>query len=266
MRSQYQILELIGQGQFGRVYRAIHRQSGDLVAVKELEQRRFSTHKFLRELRFLLGLQHPNIVSCLAIEHTKTGRYIVMDYCAEGNLRNIMQATSEVDIIQKLKLVVDLLSGLAHAHAQGVIHCDIKPENILLSRDKTELVAHLSDFGIARFSQEIVQENNLGSPAYMAPEQFYGKFSPASDLYAVGVILYELIVGERPFTGLPGKLMSAHLNETLSIPNTVPFLLRSIISTAMQKLPARRFASASEMLKAVQLAIAVEESKTESRI
>lgn len=258
--SKYRILGLVGQGQFGRVFCAIHRKTGHLVALKELIQQRSPTHKFLRELRFLLSLQHPNIVTCQAIEYIQTGRYLVMDYCEGGTLRNLMQSEIQLSLVQRLKLIADVLAGLEHVHSRGIVHCDIKPENILLSLDTTGWIARISDFGVARLSQELCSGDlgDTGSPAYMAPERFYGEYSPSSDLYAVGVMLFELVVGHRPFSGLPRELMSAHLNRPVKVPDTVPFLLRSTISTALQKLPARRFASAAEMLKSIRLAKEVE--------
>ena len=90
--SKYRILRLVGQGQFGRVFCAIHRKTGRLVALKELDRQRLSTHNFLRELRFLLSLQHPNIVTCQALEYSQTGRFLVVDYCEGGTLRNWMQS------------------------------------------------------------------------------------------------------------------------------------------------------------------------------
>lgn len=257
--SNYHILKLLGKGQFGHVFCAAHKRNGHLVALKELGQQ-IPTHKFLRELRFLLSLQHPNIVTCQTIEHTQNGRYLVMDYCEGGSLRNLMQPDSKLSLVQSLKLIADVLAGLDHAHNRGIIHCDIKPENILLSLDTKGWIARISDFGIAQ-CQELGSHDlgYIGSPAYMAPERFYGQYSPASDIYAVGVLLFELVVNHRPFSGLPGELMLAHLNQPINVPNTVPFLVRSTILTALQKLPARRFASAAEMLKSVQLAAKVED-------
>lgn len=254
-RSKYRLLGLVGQGQFGRVYCATHRKTGRLVALKELDRDRFSTHKFLRELRFLLSLQHPNIVTCQAIEQTATGRYLVMDYCEGGTLRNFLDEEMHLHPAQSLKLVSQILAGLAHAHQRGIVHCDIKPENILLTVNASGWTARISDFGIARLSQEMASQtdfSNTGSPAYMAPERFYGQYSIASDLYAVGILLFELLVGYRPFSGVPGELMSAHLNQTVKIPESLPPELQTIIQKALQKLPARRFRSAEDMLKQLQ--------------
>ncbi len=256
--SNYRLLGLIGQGQFGRVYCASHRKTGRFVALKELNRDRFSTRKFLRELRFLLSLQHPNIVTCQALEHTATGRYLVMDYCESGTLRSLLSEEIQLQPLQGLSLIAQILAGLDHAHQREIVHCDIKPENILLTATATGWTARITDFGIARLSQELSTDGfgNTGSPAYMAPERFYGQHSPASDLYAVGILLFEVLTGYRPFSGLPGELMVAHLNQALVLPETIPEAIRPIIYTALQKLPARRFRSAAEMLGALQDAIA----------
>jgi len=256
-RSKYRVLGLIGQGQFGRVYCAVHHKTGRLVALKSLDHQRFPTHKFLRELRFLLSLQHPNIVTCQALEHTRNGRCLVMDYCEGGTLRHLMEGESGLTLAQGLRLVMELLAGLAHAHDRNIIHCDIKPENILLNINAQGWTARISDFGIARLGQSLGQESSTstGSPAYMAPERFYGQYFPSSDLYAIGVLLFELLVGDRPFSGVPADLMSAHLNRPVVLPAMIPAPLQPVILRALQKLPARRFHSATEMLLALEQAI-----------
>jgi serine/threonine protein kinase len=259
--SKYRLLGLVGQGQFGRVFCAVHRQTGKLVALKNLERERFPTNKFLRELRILLSLQHPNIVTCQALEQTATGRCLVMDYCEGGTLRSLMQEDVRLSLPQSLKLVADILAGLAHAHERGVVHCDIKPENILLNVIQTGWDARISDFGIARISQELNNQDfgNTGSPAYMAPERFYGQYSLTSDLYSVGVLLFELLAGHRPFSGTPTELMSAHLNRPVQFPESISSVWHPFLTKALRKLSARRFQSAGEMLAALQIA-AVEAS------
>jgi serine/threonine-protein kinase len=252
-RSKYRLLGLIGQGQFGQVFCAIHRQTGRLVALKNLEQDRFPTHKFLRELRFLLSLQHPNIVTFQSLEHTPTGRYLVMDYCEGGTLRSLLTEESRPSLPYSIRLVADVLAGLEQAHERGIVHCDIKPENILLHVHGKGWTARISDFGIARLSQEMTQQDSpAGSPAYMAPERFYGQYSISSDLYSVGILLFELIAGYRPFSGTPAELMSAHLNTPVQLPAAIPVAWRPIIIRALQKLPARRFHSAAEMLTEIR--------------
>jgi serine/threonine protein kinase len=256
-RSNYRILGLIGRGQFGRVYCAMHRRTGKLVALKALNVAGSPTSQFLRELKFLVTLEHPNIVACEAIEHLQGTRYLVMEYCEGGTLRQLMENHQRLHPALSVKLVCDVLAGLEHANLQGVVHCDIKPENILLSVDASGWSARISDFGISRLSQDMTSEpaTFTGSPAYMAPERFYGQYSHSTDLYAVGILLYELLVGYRPFSGAPTDLMVAHLNQQLKIPAHIPTQLQTVILTALQKLKARRYHSATEMLEALKGAI-----------
>nr|WP_242035651.1 MULTISPECIES: serine/threonine-protein kinase [unclassified Leptolyngbya] len=263
-RSRYRLLGLVGQGQFGRVYCAVHRRTGQLVALKDLDHERFPTHKFLRELRFLLSLEHPNIVTCHSLEHTRTGRYLVMDYCEGGTLRGLMEEDTRLSLPQSIKLTMDILSGLEQAHQRGIVHCDIKPENILLNLEPHGWKARISDFGIARLSQESEAADphsgtgNTGSPAYMAPERFYGQYSKTSDLYSVGVLLFELLSGDRPFSGTPGELMSAHLNKPLKFPDAIAPVWYPVLLMALQKLVARRFQTAGDMLLALKQAAAAD--------
>jgi serine/threonine-protein kinase len=246
--SKYRILGLAGRGQFGKVLCARMRDTGKLVALKELEHKRFPTSKLLRELRFLLTLQHENIVTCTALMHHQNYRYLVMDYCEGGTLRDLMNHSKTLSVQQCFDLINEILLGLEHAHGENIIHCDIKPENILLKITAKGWMAKISDFGIARLSQEIgTDSDNTGSPGYMAPERFYGQFSAGSDIYAVGIILYELLVGKRPFSGMPTELMNAHLNHRIMIPDRLPRSLAKIITKALEKLPKRRYTSAKEM-------------------
>ncbi len=258
---KYRILGLVGQGQFGQVFCAIDKQSKQLVALKFLDSQRFPTNKFLRELRFLTTLQHPNIVSCQAVEYASKGRYLVMDYCEGGTLRDVIDS-QKLNFASSLQLIADILLGLSYCHSHGIIHCDLKPENILLNISKKGWIPRISDFGISRVVKETsyTYSTYIGSPAYMAPERFYGEYSMASDIYAVGVLLFELIVGERPFSGLYKELTKAHLSQPVEVPIHVPFLIRCIILRALQKLPQHRFTSALEMLNCIELALEVEEA------
>lgn len=254
---KYRVLDRVGYGQFGQVFCGIHRQTGRIVALKRLDSRQLTTTRFLHELNLLASLQHPNIVAFQTLEYGDTGRYLVMDYCEGGTLRQLLDAPEPLPLHQSVQIVVDILQGLGHAHEHQVVHCDLKPENILLTLTATGWTAHLSDFGVARLlsgTDPDFRRGDTGSPAYMAPEQFYSRHCPASDLYAVGVLLYELVVGERPFSGTPGDLMAAHLNQPVQVPDAVPDPVRDVIQRAMQKLPQHRFASAKDMLMALQIA------------
>ncbi|MCX5962578.1 MAG: serine/threonine-protein kinase [Cyanobacteria bacterium] len=266
-RSQYRLLGLVGRGQYGKVFLGVHRATGSLFALKELDQDRFPTNQFLRELRFLLTLQHPNIVTCWACDYWMSHRYLVTDYCAGGTLRQLMQSRASLSLGQTdysphhlltaLSLIEGILSGLAHAHDQNIIHCDIKPENILLDMRSQSMVPRIADFGIARLIQDLTQSPKTfgtgmsGSPAYMAPERFYGQHSVSADLYATGVLMYELIMGDRPFSGTPGALMQAHLNNIVWLPQSLPESLKVILLRSLAKVPGQRYRNATEMQKAV---------------
>ena len=266
-RSQYRLLGLVGRGQYGKVFLGVHRATGSLFALKELDQDRFPTNQFLRELRFLLTLQHPNIVTCWACDYWMSHRYLVTDYCAGGTLRQLMQSRASLSLGQTdysphhlltaLSLIEGILSGLAHAHGQNIIHCDIKPENILLDIRSQSMVPRIADFGIARLIQDLTQSPKTfgtgmsGSPAYMAPERFYGQHSVSADLYATGVLMYELIMGDRPFSGTPGALMQAHLNNIVWLPQSLPEFLKVILLRSLAKVPGQRYRNATEMQKAV---------------
>ncbi|NJK34063.1 MAG: serine/threonine protein kinase [Oscillatoriales cyanobacterium SM2_2_1] len=244
----YHVWGVAGRGQFGRVLCAQDRRTQELRALKELESRRFPTHRLLRELRFLLSLRHPYIVACYALLHQQRNRYLVLEYCESGTLRTLLDQRSQFPLAQGLRLLVMVLEGLEHAHGAQIIHCDIKPENILLQRRAGGLVAKISDFGIAKVVQESQGEsNNTGSPAYMAPERFYGQVSVAADIYAVGIMLYELLVGDRPFSGMPQELQQLHLSQKLTIPETVPVGLRPVLHRALAKLPGQRYGSVGAM-------------------
>jgi serine/threonine-protein kinase len=246
----------VGEGQFGKVYTAIHRQTGELVAFKELNTRQFPTKKLLREMRILLSLEHPHIVRCLGVQHHFQERYLVTEYCEGGTLRDLLETSSEISIEQKLKIITDILDGLNQAHQGGIIHRDLKPENILLCVTIQGWNAKISDFGVAKIELEDQNVNvstmgDTGSPAYMSPEQFYGKYSYSSDLYAMGIILYELLIGFRPFSGSPQEIMIKHLNQTPKISGEIPDSLAKIIKQALQKLPQNRFSTAEAMKMAI---------------
>ncbi|MEM8807300.1 MAG: serine/threonine-protein kinase [Cyanobacteria bacterium P01_G01_bin.38] len=253
-RSQYRRLALIGHGQFGRVYCAMHRQTGEIVALKVLNRRWLPTPSFLYERRYRLKFNHPNLVICKAIETLDEGRQLVLEYCEGGTLRSHMERMPRFAEVDVLRLGIDILTGLAYVHREGVTHCDIKPENILLHYQQGQWIAKISDFGVAKLTHEVQPPTfgQTGSPAYMAPERFDDLYSPASDIYAVGVLLFELLTGHRPFSGTPAELRSAHLNQPVTIPPGLSTDWQSIVLTALEKSLAQRYASAEQMLTALK--------------
>ena len=152
-KSRYRIIGQIGQGQFGRVYCAVEKKTGRIFALKDLEHRVAPTNKFLRELTYLVLLRHPNIVACHAVEYHAGGRFLVMDYCEGGTLRDLMNGDGELGLAGKIHLIYQVLLGLDHAHQRQIIHCDLKPENILLIPRHAGWHAKITDFGIARLTE-----------------------------------------------------------------------------------------------------------------
>ncbi|MEM9904955.1 MAG: serine/threonine-protein kinase, partial [Cyanobacteria bacterium P01_D01_bin.44] len=204
--------------------------------------------------RYRLKFNHPNLVICKAIETIDEGRQLVLEYCEGGTLRSQIDRMSRFAEADVLRLGIDILTGLAYVHREGVTHCDIKPENILLHYQQGQWLAKISDFGVAKLTHEVQPPifGQTGSPAYMAPERFDDLYSPASDIYAVGVLLFELLTGHRPFAGTPAELRSAHLNQSVTIPPDLSAAWQSIVLTALKKLPAQRYSSAEQMLTALK--------------
>ena len=250
--ASFQLLGEVGRGQYGRVHCGRRLTTGQLVALKELPLRRFPTHNLLRELRYLLSLDHPHITRCEALIHAEEGRFLVLEYCAGGTLRDLMTGLVPLSQLQILDFLHQILAGLDHAHSQGLVHCDIKPENILVQLTERGWHLKLTDFGIARHHQPESREiGTTGSPAYMAPERFYGEVYPASDLYSLGILLYELLTRYRPFSGSPSQLQHAHLNRPPPLHPDVPELWRPIVEQALRKLPLRRFTQATQFRQAL---------------
>ncbi len=252
--SDYRLLGLIGQGQFAQVYCAVHRRTGRLVAIKQI---RHSREALPKEMAILRRLDHPSVVKC----HAADRELLILSYCEAGTLRSHLSTAFSPQFIPRhlpspiaKYLIEDVLEGLDYLHQRGIIHSDLKPENILLTVPiPNRLTAKISDFGCAHtLDQPIQSTTDIGSPSYSAPERFEGHSSIASDLYSIGVILYELLVGNRPFIGTPLQLRQAHKNQSLSFPNTLSSSAQQFLSTALHKQANRRFASASEMLSALR--------------
>jgi len=209
----------------------------------------------------------------MAISPTRSGYRLVLEYCEAGTLRShlntLFTAPRSLSLDETQSLLSDILSGLSHLHSKGFTHGDLKPENILLTHPTAEaltskgtsaaqLTAKLSDFGSAR---EIAQAGSphfftahaeLGSPTYTAPERFAGRTSPLSDLYSVGVILYELLLGDRPFSGTAAELQDAHRAQPVPLPDNLTGTAKQLFTTALHKDPRKRFQTATDMLAAIQ--------------
>ncbi|HEY48379.1 MAG TPA: protein kinase [Anaerolineae bacterium] len=253
----YKLIERIGEGGFGVVYRAeqpaVDREVAIKVILPEFADHTEFVRRFEAEARMVAKLEHPHIVPLYDYWRDEEGAFLVMRWLRGGSLRDALESGPwEIDAVGKLlDHIVDALS-LAHEH--GVIHRDLKPENILLDEAGN---AYLTDFGIAKDigGERLTQTGKIvGSADYLAPEQAKGEpVTPKIDIYALGVVLYEILTGEHPFPGLtPIQTLQKHLNEPLpSIRRSRPELsieLNNVIQRATAKDPAERYADVAEML------------------
>ncbi|MEJ5296630.1 MAG: serine/threonine-protein kinase [Armatimonadota bacterium] len=255
--GRYQIVRELGRGAMGIVYEARDPQLGRAVAVKVLSvaqntppaERRQALERFLREGKAAGSLLHPNIAQVFDMGEDQGRPYLVMELCEGTTLRDVLSFEHHLPEQRVRRIAEQLLSALELAHARGIVHRDIKPDNIVLSRDDT---LKLMDFGIARLMQDstLTQTGQvLGSPAYMSPEQVLGKPVDArSDLFSVGVVLYECLTGRKPFDG-PTITAVTHkiaFEDPPPMAGVSPFW-QSFVLRALAKDPAARFQSASQM-------------------
>jgi eukaryotic-like serine/threonine-protein kinase len=264
--GRYRLLELLGQGGMATIYRARDNELERDVAVKLLrpEYERdpdFGT-RFRQEARAAGSLNHPNIVSVYDYGNDAAGAYIVMELIDGEDLASVIRRTGAVPPRQAARLAADVASALGAAHARGIVHRDVKPGNVLVSRDGRVKV---TDFGIARAvadAQLTMPGLTMGSVHYFSPEQARGEqTTAASDVYSLGIVLYELLTGRRPWTGdSAAAIAMARLSGAAPSPSAVrtgiPAALEAIVRRAMSRDPAERYQSASEMREALEAFLA----------
>jgi serine/threonine-protein kinase len=262
--ERYEILGDIGRGGMGRVYRARHLGLEKHVALKVLAGGPAEYEaRFAREARAIARLDHPGCVRVL--DHGRHGGvpYIAMELL-DGHTLALHIEQERFEPARAVAIVRQLLLALSHAHYHGVIHRDIKPSNILLARRGAGTRAVLIDFGLASLADELPLTGAgmcLGSPSYLAPERLLGQPHDArTDLYAVGVVLYEMIAGVKPFAGdSPQETMRLALQRPprplRAVRHDISPSLERVIQRALVKDPRRRFADAEEMLLALDDAI-----------
>lgn len=251
--SSYAVFERIGRGATGVVHRGLDRRTGDVVAVKVLRPELASdaavVERFLRERAILTRLADPHTVGLrdLVVEGDTVA--LVTDYVDGGDLRALLGREGPLPVEVAVDLAAQILDGLAAAHERGVVHCDLKPENVLVTRVDDGLLARVTDFGIATLLRGAPSDpapSLVGSPDYMAPEVVEGRaLTPAADLYGTGIVLYELLSGRTPFAGGPAvAVLRRHVEEPpLRLPD-VPGAVWNQIVTLLAKDPRRRPPSA----------------------
>lgn len=259
--GEYLLQRQLGRGTFGVVYLAEHVHDHTQAAVKLLRlqlSRSLELKDFLNEAR-VIRLRHPHIIPILDFGISPDDMpFLVMEYASGGTLRDRFWHGSSLPLPEIVTYTTQLASALQFAHSRRLIHRDVKPENMLLHADGTVL---LSDFGIAKMmEQSATMSTNAqaGTPAYMAPEQGQGEPCPASDQYALAVVVYEWLTGRRPFLGTPLEIVVQHrLNSPPPLRifrQAIPLEVERVILKAMAKKPEERFASIADFAQALQFA------------
>ena len=256
--GRYELLEVIGIGGMAVVYKGHDIIEDKTVAVKILKDEYVSNEEFIRrfknESRAIAVLSHTNIVKVFDVSFGETMQYIVMEYIDGITLKQLIEQQGSLRWKDALQYVVQILRGLQHAHDHGIVHRDVKPQNIMVLEDGTIKV---TDFGIARFArseQKTITDKAIGSVHYISPEQARGdNTDEKSDIYSLGVILYEMLTGKLPFeadSAVSVAIMQLQREPELpsSINGSIPHGLEQITMRAMQKNSEKRYKSASEML------------------
>lgn len=256
--GRYELQEIVGVGGMAVVYKAYDNLENRIVAVKILKEEYTGNDEFLRrfinESKAIAVLSHPNVVKVYDVSFGDLIQYIVMEYIDGITLKEYIEKSGPLPWSEAVQFTLQILRGLQHAHDKGVVHRDIKPQNIMVLPDG---IIKVADFGIARFArseQVTITDKAIGSVHYISPEQAKGeKTDEKADLYSVGVMLYEMLTGKLPFqaeSAVSVAIMQLQKDPTLprDINGSIPLGLEQITMHAMQKDSVRRYKSASEML------------------
>lgn len=264
---RYEVQQKIGIGGMADVYRGKDTLLGRPVAIKILHQNFGSDQDFVarfkREAQAAGKLNHPNVVSMYDVGFDQGFHYIIMEYVSGCTLKEYMQHyDGQISVQEAVKITVAIAEGLEHAHTMGIVHCDIKPHNILITDSGRVKV---TDFGIARAINSaatmMFTHSVMGSAHYISPEQASGKsINVSTDIYSLGVVLYELLTGEVPFKGeTPVSVALQHVQGRVVAPRIknamIPPQLEQVVLMALEKEPGKRFGSISEMIQALRMSL-----------
>ncbi|MBN1180067.1 MAG: protein kinase [Anaerolineae bacterium] len=266
--GKYRVLDALGRGGMARVYRAYHPQLDRYVAIKVLRSDLMEEHEFLarfrREAQAVAALRHPNIVQAFDFDVEGDTTYMVMELLEGDTLKarmNDYRARRErMPLGEMVRILLDVLDGLAYAHSEGMIHRDVKPANVMLTKRGQAVI---TDFGIAHIvggTRHTASGALMGTLNYIAPEQGLEGVSDArSDIYSLGIVFYEMLTGHPPFDAdTPLAILMKHLNDPLPLPRQIdadiPEPFERVVLKALAKNPAHRYQSAEEMAQAVRQA------------
>ena len=249
--GKYKIVAPLGSGGFGTVYLAQDTWIDKKVAIKVPHRQGLDFGELLREPRLLASVSHPNIVAITTAEKQDNVFFIVMEYVQGETLENLIGAQGALEVNRALDFTCQICNAVDHAHRQGVIHRDLRPANVLVSDND---VLKVADFGTSRFLEIAAHGTTvIGSPPYMAPEQFHGKAVFASDLYSLGVTMYQMLTGVLPYdTPAPAdldRLMSGELVTPPRLRNpAIPKPINDVVLRAMAPELSERYARAADLL------------------
>ena len=250
--GKYKILSTIGSGGFGTVYLAEDTWIDKKVALKVPHRQNMDFGELLREPRLLAALSHPNIVSILTAEKQENIFFIVMEYVKGETLETVITQAGALDVPTALDYTCQICNALDHAHRHGVLHRDLRPSNVLVSDTGLLKVA---DFGTSRFLEVAAHGTTvIGSPPYMAPEQFQGKAMFASDIYSLGVTMFQMLTGDLPYdTPTPSDLERLLRGELLISVRSrnpgIPRVINDIVLRAMSPDVTGRYQRAGDVLE-----------------
>jgi eukaryotic-like serine/threonine-protein kinase len=262
----YRIIEKIGSGTMGTVYKAKQVSLDRVVAIKvlspHLSRKRDYVEQFLREARAVARLNHPNVISGIDVGEHEGVRYFVMEYASGLTVGEILKRGGAMDESRVAKVALQIARALEHAHEAGLVHRDVKPDNILITKNGT---AKLCDLGLAKDRPE--GGRALGTPHYISPEQAEGikEADIRSDLYSFGATLYHMLVGKTPFEGKAKAVMVLHVSQDpkrlRDIDSDISEAMQGIVEKLMRKLPEERYQSPRELIGAIEAYEAAQRKK-----